>query len=386
MTTKKRAKSKRSNRKVSLSQSSLPIRTFSLPTTTTTVVSVASLLTSLCCGLLAFYTFYETRKAGFVWDDRAAIRGNQDVTSSTATLHDIWTHDFWGTPMNTELSHKSFRPLVVMTFRCNYVFSGLDATPYHLVNVVLHAITTILVYYLTIILLQAYHSTGSSSSRTKPANNMFSITTRECVGATVASILFAVHPIHVEAVAGLVSRADIMAAMFMILSVICYTKSEWHVTFISTAVTATAAATPAATPTTLAIHAERNVLQSIIWFSLCITNVLLAALSKETGATVLGILILLELSRPSMVSNKNVFQWAFVRVHRVVILIGTGVVYFIGRSRLQGKASLRKWSMMENHLAVVNNISTTMRTLSIMNTHALYGEMMLWPKRTYLLN
>ena len=43
--------------------------------------------------------------------------------------------------------------------------------------------------------------------------------------ASISSLLFAVHPVHTEAVAGLVGRADIGACFFMIASILLYSKS-----------------------------------------------------------------------------------------------------------------------------------------------------------------
>lgn len=53
---------------------------------------------------------------GFVFDDVSAIVDNKDLRPHTP-LWNLWTHDFWGTPMSREHSHKSYRPLTVLTFR-----------------------------------------------------------------------------------------------------------------------------------------------------------------------------------------------------------------------------------------------------------------------------
>ena len=45
-----------------------------------------------------------------------------------------------------EQSHKSYRPLCVLTFRLNYLFGELDPVGYHLVNAVLHGVVCILFY------------------------------------------------------------------------------------------------------------------------------------------------------------------------------------------------------------------------------------------------
>ena len=85
-------------------------------------------------------------------------------------------NDFWGTPMDIEGSHKSYRPLTVATFRLNYMLHELEPLGYHLVNVLLHSA----VCYLYVLLCGVVFS--------------------EVWPALIAGLLFAVHPIHTEAV------------------------------------------------------------------------------------------------------------------------------------------------------------------------------------------
>lgn len=74
-----------------------------------------------------------------------------------------------------ERSHKSYRPLTVLTFRLNYLLSELSAASYHLLNVVLHAAVCVLFLRVCRLFL----------------DKTFSL---------VAALMFAVHPIHTEAV------------------------------------------------------------------------------------------------------------------------------------------------------------------------------------------
>ena len=126
-----------------------------------------------------------------------------DQTSTfSSALYNIWTHDFWGKPLNTSSSHKSYRPLCVMTFHWNYRVSGLEASSYHLLNVLLHAGTTMLVYVLTYTCMVLLEPPARTTTTAKTAK-----TAKTVVAAAIASALFAVHPIHVEAVAGYVVNA-----------------------------------------------------------------------------------------------------------------------------------------------------------------------------------
>lgn len=80
-----------------------------------------------------------------------------------------------------ERSHKSYRPLTVLTFRLNYLLSELSPATYHLFNVVLHAAVCILFLRFCRLLMDRTTS-------------------------LVAALLFAVHPIHTEAVSTEPSR------------------------------------------------------------------------------------------------------------------------------------------------------------------------------------
>lgn len=112
-------------------------------------------------------------------------------------------NDFWGTPLNDSGSHGSYRPLCVLTFRLNYLFGGFLPWGYHLVNVLLHCLATILLIRIARLILPK---------------------TKSNIGEAVSGLLFAAHPIHTEAVAGIVGRADLAACNFYFLSFLAYSS------------------------------------------------------------------------------------------------------------------------------------------------------------------
>ncbi len=124
-------------------------------------------------------TYLNTLQCGIVFDDNAAIKTNQDLLPDTPWVN-LFTHDFWGADITDASSHKSYRPLCVATFRLNYLLHGLEPMGYHLVNVVLHGVVCLL--YAT----------------------MCALVSRSVWQSLVAGLLFAVHPIHTEAVRALV--------------------------------------------------------------------------------------------------------------------------------------------------------------------------------------
>jgi hypothetical protein len=196
-------------------------------------------------GFLCFVCYWNSLSGDLVHDDVFAIRDNQDVRPHTPLI-DIFTNDFWGKPMSDPTSHKSYRPFTVITFRINYAIHGLEPWGYHLVNIILHAISTLLVWQLC-----------TSVVFVKQPWLSFQ-----------AAVLFAVHPIHTEAVAGVVGRADVLSCTFFILSFLFY-----HDCVIS----------------------KSNYLSYILKLLLCIVTGTLAMLSKEQGVTSFGVCILFDL-------------------------------------------------------------------------------------------
>lgn len=117
--------------------------------------------------------YWNSLFCGFVFDDVSAILDNKDLHPSTP-LKTLFQNDFWGTPMSEERSHKSYRPLTVLTFRLNYLLSELKPMSYHLLNTVFHAVVSVIFLKVCRLFLDKRSS-------------------------MIAALLFAVHPIHTEA-------------------------------------------------------------------------------------------------------------------------------------------------------------------------------------------
>lgn len=66
--------------------------------------------------LLALICFYPTLNGEFVFDDSEAVVNNEDVQLSTP-LYQVFLNDFWGTRITHNASHKSYRPLAVLSYR-----------------------------------------------------------------------------------------------------------------------------------------------------------------------------------------------------------------------------------------------------------------------------
>ena len=130
----------------------------------------------------------------FVFDDRLAILNNKDVQHGAA-LAPVWTNDFWGKGLQMHDSHKSYRPLTILSFRFHTWWRQGEPRPadFHAANALLHALVCGCVAEL------AARTCGVRSGGRRIA--------------LLSSLLFAAHPIHVEAVTGTVGRAELLCAL-----------------------------------------------------------------------------------------------------------------------------------------------------------------------------
>ncbi|XP_060820271.1 protein O-mannosyl-transferase TMTC2-like isoform X1 [Bombus pascuorum] len=234
---------------------------------------------AVACALVATALYCNTLQAGFVYDDRRAILTNPDLLSSTPWSR-LLENDFWGTPLNDRGSHGSYRPLCVATFRLNHLLGGLEPWGYHLVNVALHAACTVLVVRV--------------ARKVLPERNN--------LGHAITGFLFAAHPIHSEAVAGVVGRADLLACLLTLSALLAYSA-----------------------------HCERT--RSPFPLILALVSSTLATLAKETGISSLALCLLWELCRGE--SSRKV-NCGLTRSRSIGIVSGSLALLVLGRLRITG--------------------------------------------------
>ncbi|KAM6420383.1 LOW QUALITY PROTEIN: protein O-mannosyl-transferase TMTC1 [Pluvialis apricaria] len=156
-------------------------------------VAVLAGLCALCYG--------NSLRGEFVHDDVWAIVNNPDVRAATPVAA-AFANDFWGKRMAENTSHKSYRPLCVLTFKLNILLAGMNPFYFHAVNVILHCLVTLVLMY-----------------------TCDKAVFKDCRLAFVTALFFAVHPIHTEAVTGIVGRADVLACLLFLLAFLSYNRS-----------------------------------------------------------------------------------------------------------------------------------------------------------------
>ena len=229
--------------------------------------------------------------------------------------------------MDKEQSHKSYRPLTVLSFRLNYLLHELQPLGYHLVNLLLHAGVTLLYHSLCARLLS------------RPA-------------AALAALLFAVHPVHTEAVTGVVGRAELLASLFFLSALLQYGNI------------AAQAGAPGSSPP---LRNNAVAWRGLIWVALLVG---LAMLCKEQGITVIAICALHEIFVAQKLSHRdfvalgqvlaggggkglNLPAWLRPTGQRLALLTVTGVCLMLGRLRIMG-SQLPVFTKFDNPAAVAD--------------------------------
>jgi len=147
--------------------------------------------------LLAVVPFLNGLGGDFTFDDKTIVRDNPRLASPERAGELLSSHYFGG-PLSTA---KNFRPIVLLSYAVQRWTTGTDPFAFHAVNVALHAVVT---------LLLAAWLLGLGMPRAPSIS---------------AAALFAVVPIHVEAVTGIVGRAELLVAALVFGSVLLFRRA-----------------------------------------------------------------------------------------------------------------------------------------------------------------
>lgn len=199
---------------------------------------------ALLAGALASVIHVDSLRNDWALDDHPVIARNPAAHSPGAALAAAFS-PYW--PPEDGLSAGLYRPLTVLSYGVDWAFSGGRPWWFHLVNVLLHGAVTGLVVLVAAAWLPP-------------------------VGTLVAGLVFAVHPVHVEAVANVVGRAELLAAGWLLLAILAARRYR------------------------SAFHGSRR-----WWLGLTVLAAVAAQLSKEHGVVAIALLGLdhvLERSRP----------------------------------------------------------------------------------------
>lgn len=175
------------------------MKTYQEPAKSFSYKNVLILLPAISVAIVTFLVYLPSLKNNFVWDDDLHIYNNPYIREIDTTFL------YWSF---TSAVAALWHPLTIITFAIDYAIWGLDPFGYHLTNNLIHALNTLLVFILVLKLLKI--KTGEEADI-------------QIVGAAfIAAALFGIHPLHVESVAWISERKDVLCAFFYILCLINY--------------------------------------------------------------------------------------------------------------------------------------------------------------------
>ena len=145
---------------------------------------------------LVFVAYSQVLSAGFIWDDESHLTRNPCVVGPLG-ISEIWT-----------TTRAVYYPLVLTTFWALHKVIGLNPLPYHLLNILLHAASAILLWRLLQLL--------------------------RVPGAWLGAALWALHPVMVQSVAWVTELKNTQSCLLYLLSISFFLKWEDQGASVST--------------------------------------------------------------------------------------------------------------------------------------------------------
>ena len=134
-----------------------------------------------------FAVYWQVNEFDFLhFDDNVYVTQNSSIKTGFTKESILWAF----TTKYFDLWH----PLVWLSFMADYELFGLKAGGYHLTNLIFHILSALLLFWL------------------------FHRMTREIWKSAFVAALFALHPLHVESVAWIAERKDVLSGFFWMLT------------------------------------------------------------------------------------------------------------------------------------------------------------------------
>jgi tetratricopeptide (TPR) repeat protein len=212
--------------------------------------------------IITFIAFSPILQAGFTnWDDQIMVTQNEKITS-------LSPHNT--VAMFTTFHERLYHPLVLISYAKDYHFFGMSPTAFHATSLLLHLANTALVFWFIWLL--------SASS----------------LIAFAVSLLFGIHPMHVESVAWISERKDVLYTLFFMASLISY------VIYVKT--------------------------KDFLYHLIALSFFVLSLLSKSMAMTLPLILIIIDLYLGRKIDKKSLSDKAFFFILAVIF----GIITILG--------------------------------------------------------
>ncbi len=268
-----------------------------------------SILFLLSTGI--FFIYSNSFNASWHFDDFPNIINNHYLHLRTLKSEDI-LNSLFSNPSNPyHLNTKPYRPVACISFALNWYFSHDNVFTYHIVNISIHILTAFFLYLFILNIFESPNLSGQYKGKYFIAG--------------FTTVLWAVNPIHTQAVTYIVQRMTLLAGMFYILSLYSYIKAKNF----------------------------NSLIKAWPWFIACLLFYLLAMGSKENAAILPGAVFIIEILfyRKFSDNNKKILFTSTALVTGILLILPSIFFFLNGNilSFLKGY-SFRTFSLTERLL------------------------------------
>jgi tetratricopeptide (TPR) repeat protein len=269
----------------------------------------------VCVALASVLVYANSLGNEFAYDDVVIIQ-SRETAHGVGNIPVLVTEAYW---VQDYLPGGIYRPLTMANFALDWTIWNGGAFGFHLLNVVLHAVVSSLVVLFLLLFFPWW-------------------------AALAGGLVFAVHPIHTEAVANIVGRAEMLTALFVLTACILYIR---------------------------AMRDGRISAGAIVAIAACYA---LASFSKEVAVVLPGLLLATDLPLWSRGQAGSFKSYVRTRIPLFAVLTGVLLLVFAARWAVLGAA-------VESvpHLTFALDDSFTTRLFTMARVWPRYFELLAFP-------
>lgn len=236
----------------------------------------------------------------------------------------------------TSFHASNYHPLTWVSHAMDYALWGLNPLGHHLSSIIFHGLNSFLVVLLTVMLLNVNRRRSLRSNDLKVSSDGSGL----LIAGAMTGLLFGLHPVHVESVAWIAERKDVLSAFFFLLSCMAYLEYA---------------------------SAERQTKKSAPYF-LCLLFFILALLSKPMAVTLPVVLLVLDVYPLNRLKPNR----AFTSDRKVII---EKIPFLI----LSAASSMITLMAQTKAIATLEGVPLKIRLMTSVRSLFFYLYKMLWP-------
>ena len=263
---------------------------------------------------ISFLTYYSSLSNGFIsnWDDGAYVLKNQHIHK--LNLDNLW----W---MFTAFHAANWHPLTWLSHAIDYAMYGNNPWGHHLTSVIFHALNSAWVFLLSLVLIYIVEKLPSERFEFDAIFNQ-----KRFAVALLTAVLFAIHPQHVESVAWIAERKDVLFFFFFIPALLSY-----------------------------AIYTQTNTTH---WYILSLVCFVLSLLSKPMAVTLPILLILFDVYPLKKIDLQtiNYKQWFLNKIPFFIIALMVGIFTLLAQSNVGAVASVQEVGLNARVLNAIHSL------------------------------